>query len=70
MKKFMCDICQIEVKQYDLTELYSWYQIGGIVDVCSDCNKEISNAQSRIYDALKPIKHSWVKKIILKMKNR
>ena len=68
MKIFMCDICNIETKQYELTELYDWYKIGGVVDVCSSCNKEITNAQNKIDEALKPIKHNWVKKIILKLR--
>ena len=70
MKKFMCDICKIETKQYDLTEIYSWYRAGGIVDVCISCNKEIQTVILNIDDALKPIKDGWIKKIILKMKGR
>lgn len=69
MKKFICDICGISVSEYKLTTLYEDIQPENIEHVCDDCYKIIANAKLKIEAAFKPIKQSWIKKIILKLKN-
>ncbi len=71
MKKFACDVCGIELKQnYELTELYDDIKPIGISDVCVSCYAKIVIAKSNIEEALRPIKTSWIKGIIKKMKEK
>ncbi len=70
MKTFKCDVCEISTKQYELTELRKEYVVDGINDVCQDCYDQILSANSKIEKALSEVKSSWIKKIILKMKNK
>jgi hypothetical protein len=67
MRKFVCDICGVEVPQYHLNTLYDWYQQTGIEDVCDDCNKKIKDVINKIDDAIKPVKHHWVRDFIKKL---
>lgn len=59
----------MEVGEYSLVVLYKEYQSKGIKDVCNDCNGVINEALRKVNLALYPIKVSWVKKIINKLKN-
>jgi len=75
MKKFICDICKVSVTEYKLKTLYNHLKIseppnGDIFHVCPDCDSKICEAQSKIEDALKPIKISWIKGIILKLRKK
>lgn len=70
MKTFMCDVCGVSTKQYDLHELYDCYQTKDVKDVCNDCYTQIQVAIYKIDEALKPIKLSWIKGIIKKMKGK
>ena len=69
MKTFVCDICGLAVGEYKLIELHKNYVTKDIKDVCPDCHHEIINAKIKIEDVLNPIKVSWIKKNILKMKD-
>jgi len=70
MKQFICDICGISVGEYKLQSLYSEYQTTEIKEVCEDCSEKISSAISKVESALKPIRQSWIKQILLKLKNK
>ena len=70
MKRFECDICGVEVKQYNLTTLYGQYQAEDIEDACEDCYKEIKTVINKIDRVMSPIKQSWAQKIILKIRNK
>lgn len=68
MKTFVCDVCGLSVGEYRLNTLYEEFKINGIEHICDDCNKELGTIKSRIEEAIKPIKNSWIKQVILKMK--
>lgn len=68
MKIFVCDICKLNVKEYNLRTLYKDMQPEDIKDVCEDCYRAIHNALGRIEKALEPLKKSWIKRIILRLK--
>lgn len=67
MKKFECDICQQSVGEYDLTQLYDYYQIQDVKDVCKTCLGEISEVVSRIEKALEGVKSGWVRRTITRL---
>ena len=70
MKNFSCDICKIEVGEYELSTLYEKYQPKGIEHMCKDCNKELGDAKFAMRKAVVALQDNWVRKIIKKMVNR
>lgn len=73
MKQFRCDVCGLLVGEYKLSTLYERLQIhesanSTIEHVCEECRDQIVEAQEKIEEALKPIKYSWLKQIVLKLK--
>lgn len=70
MRKFACDICGVEVAQFEISTLHTDYCPDGIKDVCGDCLKHVTHAIRQVEVALQPIKYGWIKKIVLKLKCR
>ena len=69
MKSFVCDICKISVGEYELHELHEYYKIDEINHICKSCNDAIEGIVARINEVVNPIKQSWIKHIILKLRN-
>ena len=67
MKKFTCDICHKETDEYSLGKLYEKYRPEGVEHICSDCDKELTNAKRAMDKAVESLKDNWIKKIIDKM---
>ena len=68
MKKFRCDICNVEVeKSYDLTDLHKEYKFDNIEHVCRDCEKEIDNVITKINTIYAEVKTNWIRKTIQRM---
>jgi hypothetical protein len=73
MKRFQCDVCGLLVGEYNLSKIHNSFQIKEkphplIEHICGDCNEQILNANNNIDKALEPIKNSWMKEIILKLR--
>jgi len=67
MKYFKCDICGISTQEFELHNL-SDMDISNISDVCNSCYQEIRIIKSKIETVLNPLKDTWLRKLILKMK--
>lgn len=67
MKKFQCDVCQLDVGEYDLRELTYIYKTEEIKHICKGCNDKIIEALGQVERAFAPIRESWIKQIIKKM---
>ena len=67
MKSFKCDICKIEVGEYELRTLYDYYISDEIKHACPDCLYQIEDTIKRVDNAMNPIKVSWVRKIVKKL---
>lgn len=72
MKKFQCDICGMEVDQYDLYDIDSDYEMGmqGIKHICKVCNGAVEEFQVKIRDIYHEIKKPWIRMFLLRMKNK
>ena len=73
MKRFQCDVCGLLVGEYKLIQLLDSYQIKEkphplIEHVCGDCKEQLEKSCTNINIALEPIKNSWMKEIILKLR--
>jgi len=67
MKLFRCDICKSPVGEFELFSLRDEFKSDEMAHACRDCMVEINNAYERICEALKPVKKTWMQKIIAKL---
>lgn len=50
MKKFVCDICNLEVKEEKLLTLQDWIRPSEVKEVCQSCFDQIVKMNQRIKD--------------------
>ena len=55
-----CDLCLQDCNAKDMQQVLTQYRVGGVVDVCPSCRKELDKHKSYLLDGIKQNMKSFI----------